>query len=377
MSDDEFSDNEDEWYFDSIKRYKSLSMFEIQKTPVHVSCIDTNSVCVISGFDKNHSEITELLLPIKSSVEDNLSNNSDLKLKCGTFSESVISQVQVHNKKRLIFSSEEGVSGAIVYGLDSQSDQIKKCGHIRNILLNPQIALNQSESQLLLSQNSRNDSFIVDINNTDISGTISTKDNLNQETDILIPLFVHFNTVSILNRRTGVANFYDVRTNSACKIAKICPPFNNAKMWSCTSNFLSQNVISSEYTVSNHDSSRIFLLSDEGNLMIYDSRNWNSFFAKYNLDVYCKSDNYKKYMQLSCSPFDKNILAVSGFDSNVHVYRLESESRLLFMHDGHSHVDDCEKETVVSSHGWMNFEDMHQIVSCALNKTLQLWEFNL
>lgn len=68
-------------------------MFELEKTPHHLSYTGNNSICIVSAYNETQSEITDLLLPEKSSEKDLLSYNSDLKLKCGTFTESVVTQV--------------------------------------------------------------------------------------------------------------------------------------------------------------------------------------------------------------------------------------------------------------------------------------------
>lgn len=150
------------------------------------------------------------------------------------------------------------------------------------------------------------------------------------------------------------------------------PPLDFISTWTYNSDFQKCFLNKNEISSSDHNL-RLFLLSSTGNLVLYDLRNFSDALSSYDLNLQTKCEQFKQYLKLNCCPSDRNVISVSGFDGNVYVYRVGNGLEQLFLHDGHCHVENCDKETLVSSHAWMFSSSGSSIVSCALNKTVHLW----
>lgn len=80
--------------------------------------------------------------------------------------------------------------------------------------MSPSIALNYSSgAQILLTKDSKSNSYVIDINSGNTCETITTTEN-QPVCDDLMPLFISSQSVSFLNKRTGCIKFFDFRSNS-------------------------------------------------------------------------------------------------------------------------------------------------------------------
>lgn len=135
----------------------------------------------------------------------------------------------------------------------------------------------------------------------------------------------------------------------------------HSNCWAFTSSYSSSE---------NSTKSLIGMVSNQGCLKLYDSRNLQ--VPSVNVDLGIKTLNTS--VQLKLKPSNDCSVSVSGFDGNVYVYQLLSEPELVFAHDGHRHVEGFDSQTTTTSHLWFPHID-NLVISSASNGTIQSWQF--
>ncbi|KAG8278318.1 chromatin organization [Homalodisca vitripennis] len=145
---------------------------------------------------------------------------------------------------------------------------------------------------------------------------------------------------------------------------------NNSSLWS----FASVHECSKQFTSVDHPVC-FGMVSTNGTLNVYDSRNWTTPCASKNLGLSSPAlTKNKPTLQLKFKPANKNWVSVSGFDANIYIYDLTAPLDSVFVHNGHKYVEGFNPETITTSHAWFpSIDDL--IISGADNGTIQSWQF--
>nr|CAD7200880.1 unnamed protein product [Timema douglasi] len=369
-SDDE---EEDEWFYNSMFRYKQLQMFGFENTVHHIEPSCHDRICVAQRHKPDKYEILELSLPEKlltESHQDCLMKSSDFKVKNGGFIDFKIVQMKVLYDKKILIVSEENASELAVYRLGSEnSDLVKKQSHIPTSVESPSLAVNDSNDILASSIGSKN----VELINTETAQVI-TSSPLGSEDGRTKPIFVSRNVGGVCSVDSGAVRLKDLRSNSNWSL--VCKEFSQRSLivtnptdeeyWTVASTY--ENYFIKQPSESN---SKLGLLSTQGRLLLYDMRNTNSAFCDKQLE---KRTQHCDEICLRFSPDSLLRLSVTGFDENVYVYEIDLPDNLktVFTHDGHSKQKSSVGNTSVISHLW--WRD-NLVISAATNNSLHCWRF--
>ncbi|KAJ9593747.1 hypothetical protein L9F63_014720 [Diploptera punctata] len=347
---DSDAEDEDEWFYDSIKRYKQLRMFDVEQVVRQVELSDERTMCVVGIH-----EILELSLPDKITVapcQEGLVKNSDLKLRSGGYTTSPITQMRTLWNEKKILLSQEKQTGASLYTLGSeQSDLISRISILSCDLISPQLAVNNKGLALLTAKH-RRDVILMDI---EANKSVYNKSLPGNETEMwLEPCFMSETVVTLCNRYSGNVVLLDVRTDTLSQVEG--DRRKTEDIWTMA--------------VSAHNNvSRVGKISSSGKLIVHDLRHTQVPSSSYDLGKVSEDLPSLKFSPESC-----DVVSMSGFDDKVYVYDVSCghEPNPVFVHDGHKHHSGCEGDNSVTCHTW--YRD-NTIISAAMNSSLHCWQF--
>ncbi|XP_022207513.1 WD repeat-containing protein 73 [Nilaparvata lugens] len=355
--------NEDDWYFDSIMRYKFLNMFELEKHSNLLALTNDRSICLTSNCEGSGSEILEFHLP-----SSNQGKGRDLKLNCGKLFNNRIRQIGAHYGKGRIIVSEENIAGISVYNLPDQSGSIESIRNVISSIVSPRFAVESADTpHVFIVKNTRQNGFLIDIDANSVLQEVPfsscNKDCLNSE---LISVYMERDVVTVCCIETGSIILQDLRTNKSS--LHMSNGISDGNSWTFDSKYNASAKIGENYKQSSY---QMVMLSSKGCLLNCDLRNWKEPLSKCNVSLETTNPNN---LHLNFNPNIDGVFSFAGFDNNVYVYRTVSDGfEPLFTHDGHSHVENCDKNSVVLSHAWTN---SNGVASCAGNMTFHLWEYS-
>uniref|UniRef100_A0A1B6CEM9 WD repeat-containing protein 89 n=1 Tax=Clastoptera arizonana TaxID=38151 RepID=A0A1B6CEM9_9HEMI len=348
---------ENDWILDTILKYKKLNMYELDKTIHFMELTDHSSMCVLCSNSKGSYEISEFTLPDIIYSENSIKNASDLKLKCGMFSTDIITQMKPIQKEHKLVLSKKEISGISLYNLamDKQTDEITKYSHITCELVNPSFSL--FERKAILVSNSTDPAILVDLEESKSILSLNCCNSSIQS--VLQPVFINNNQFVVCYNNCGSLIIQDVRQDDCNQF--IPNPYVGKGPWTVNTSGNSIN------------NAKVILLSSCGFVFVFDSRKWSEPLYKNKLPLN-QLPKFETNYTVNFSPRDTNIISVSGFDSNVHVYDISNNPIEVFVHEGHGNVEGCESNTVVTSHSWFGHEENY-LISSAKNKTIQCWQY--
>lgn len=337
-------------------------MFVVENVIRQIELSDMRSMCVVGEHKSGKHEILELSLPDKITVEscqEGLVKNSDLKMRSGGYTLAPVTQMKaLWNQKKIIVSMEEQ-TGASLYNLESEeSDLISRVCTLKCDLVSPFVALN-NKGLVLLTAKDKTDIMVMDIEKNQIVYNNSLSEN---EPHVwLEPCFVSENLAALCNRYTGTVILQDIRSSQLSAV--LSNVAGDGDLWTMASS--GDNKITS--TVNN--AAALGLLSRMGKLVLYDIRKSETPSHSCDIGKICNS-----VPTLKLSPDNSHVVSVSGFDDNVYIFNISHDGHLstVFVHDGHKHHSGCVRDTSVTCHLW--YRDS-TIISAALNKSLQCWQF--
>ncbi|XP_021915907.1 WD repeat-containing protein 73-like isoform X3 [Zootermopsis nevadensis] len=350
-SDDE---DEDEWFYDSIKRYKQLRMFDFENIIQQIELSDPSTICVVGKHKSGKHEVLELSLPEKLTVapsHEGLVKNSDLKLKSGGFTVAPVVQMKVLWNQRRIIVSEKDQTGVAIYNLGSAN-----------------------------SATTQRDFVVIDLAVNAILYKLSI-DSTNETECGLEPSFVSENLAALCDRNSGSIFLHDVRASKTCgNFSPATQNFNESrvgrKLWTVKTTYCNKKSLSSAHGGVNNP--KLGIASTMGDLVIYDLRNTSVAVCESNIgkviDIQSHTgDFYSQVPVINFSPDDETQVSSSGFDGNVYVYNVSCTEKFktVFVHDGHIKQSDgvnCR----VTSHMWYQ-ENI--VISAADNSWLHCWQF--
>ncbi|KAK9505834.1 hypothetical protein O3M35_009807 [Rhynocoris fuscipes] len=358
-----YNDEEDEWYCNSIQRYKELVMFETEYVVGQIEFSDPGSICVLGRRPSGHSVLSELALPAKivNSKKNLISINNDLKIKAGVFPTFPIAQILCIYGEGKIVAAEESLPGVAVYELNVEdSDKIQRSGTLTVPLTEPVLSLIDAKT-LLLTANNDKKPVILDLASGKTSTTLE-KCSFSPFGHIL-PTIVSPNVALLCKRKDSHSILYDIRTGSSVGCILGNP---TSSLWTAATNYHPLRNPAPSITT-------LAFLSASGLLRIYDLRNLHKEISNCQLtlpDV--KEKDINPRIQLSPSG---EYLSVSGYDTTVGIYHLGPSGLVteVFKHDGHEHMEHCNHTllSTVTDHVWY---DNYTIISAADNMSLNCWQ---
>ncbi|XP_050398050.2 WD repeat-containing protein 73 [Patella vulgata] len=363
----------DNWFFESVKKYNSLYMYDLQQQVISADWISEQGLCVSISNGRKH-EILELSLPDRILVGEEqaaLLKDRDFRVETGGFVEDrVTSLSHLPNTRNVVASTDVDNSVSILQIGGENSDLICKQQTIVN-----KTPLRESSHVGVLSDNQvLFGSGVNDLCLTDVTiGTIISHftGEMCKETlpiSCLAPL--DGSTCLACERSRGQTYTIDTRDSKL--------------MCDLYASFHSNSIITSIHSNSCHNSSEsywtmcvspdmkyIYQISNKGEFRYMDIRN-----SKNTVTIATKLSSTSQKINLSCSSSGK-YLAMSGFDGNIQIYNInnittENKLEAIFKHEGHM-ANSSQPETLLSTvHLWYPGQS-ELVLSGASDGSLHAW----
>ncbi|XP_046672575.1 WD repeat-containing protein 73-like [Homalodisca vitripennis] len=366
-------ENEEDWLYDSISRYKQINMFELEYPVHHLETTNYNSICVSCSNNRRH-QLIELSLPLKltsqtKGSEDLITNDTDLKIKCGTFTQAPVAHLKTLSAGHKAVVSHKNTQSITVYAFSSDnSDEIKVDYLMKCELKGPQLAV--SNTELALTTSNTSPWLVMDLSSGKVTDRVLSDQLPSRPEESVSPMYLESRLVAFCHHSTGQVQLYDKRQPKLLDRIIGVNDENNSSLWS----FASVHECSKQFTSVDHPVC-FGMVSTNGTLNVYDSRNWTTPCASKNLGLSSPAlTKNKPTLQLKFKPANKNWVSVSGFDANIYIYDLTAPLDSVFVHNGHKYVEGFNPETITTSHAWFpSIDDL--IISGADNGTIQSWQF--
>ncbi|KAK6620482.1 hypothetical protein RUM44_006883 [Polyplax serrata] len=358
----------DDFLFDSITRYNTLQIFNLENIPRNIVQLDEFSICVSTQRSKgNNSELLRLQLPKKlflTAEEEGRCKENDFKILSGAYTEnSICSLGQLKGQK--VVTSELGIKGLKIYNLTDKLGS--NCREERlDVIpwLTPNFVVLNQKDCLVCTKSTQDPILLIDFETKkiikdaklQIASNVKVGDRADVNGNLLCePLST--NVIALLNTFTGDLFLHDLRTTDV---------FNKMP---------STDIDSDEkWTISRHESSKepnfLGLLSNRQSVCIYDITS-NSRLARSVGNNLAKLENNGFKLKF-CG--NQDLFSISGFDGNVEIYKIDNNNlNHIFTHNGHCPGNS--KSYFVTDHIWLPINNKELVVSICNNKTLNCWEF--
>ncbi|XP_073993421.1 integrator complex assembly factor WDR73-like [Rhodnius prolixus] len=355
--------DQDEWFYNSIKRYKELVMFETEYVVEQIEFSDARSICVLGRKTTGQSVLSELALPSKlvDKKKSIVAMNSDLKIKSGVFPAAPIAQIICIYGEGKVVAAEQSLPGVALYELNvADTDQILRSGTLKAPFTQPVLSLVDART-LLLTANSDEKPVLLDLTSGQTCAPLNQCSNTPDE-DVL-PAVVSPKVALLCRKKDSETILYDVR--SGTKVGSI-NGINKCDVWTVTTNYHALRHPSPVLTT-------FAFLSASGLLRVYDLRKLDQEISNCQLEL---PDTQVKVAdpRIHLSPTG-DYLSVSGFDAAVGIYHLgpSNSATEVFRHDGHNHMEQCHDTelTTITDHVWY---DDYTVISAGDNMSLNCWQ---
>ncbi|XP_060071098.1 WD repeat-containing protein 73-like isoform X2 [Ylistrum balloti] len=367
------ADEADDWIFDSIALYRNLFMYDLQHGITAMDWTNNQNVCIATSSGSKH-ELAELHLPDKllktNQEEAGLIKNRDFHMNAGCYCPHRVACLRHVPKSRMIVTSSDTDTSKIQFwklGSDD-TDVIKNITTVENINSKGPAHITPVPGTSHMVFGSHLDNLCtVD----SITGQITSK-GLERSEKISSMGFTDKHTLICCCQHTGDLVTFDLREDS--KKVKFGHTSNVSVdqkcFWTCTVT-----------------ESGVYKLSSTGEIRKTEKFDWSH-------DVGCWFTELKtlsgiNYLTINVLPRDEDIIYISGFDSNVYIYKLpimcsaeshkESEmSKYFFKHEGHwqnTTIDNKNDQLTTVTHilhPWQ--QDV--ALSAATDGSLHAWQFN-
>ncbi|XP_048752530.1 WD repeat-containing protein 73-like [Ostrea edulis] len=342
---------DDDWFFDSVTRYKQLYMYNLQYPVTALDWINTNCVCVATRGRPTHHELSELSLPEKLCTSEDLalSKNRDFQVLSGGFSSSEICDIKHIPGTRLICSSSKKGEGHV---------DVLKLGSLHTDLIEVDRKLKNKKpkgSWSLIAVQDQNHVIFGSHGDNLCCGDVMTTDVLQDTcecsmTDKISSMRnVHPHTVCCCLTDGKILN-WDKRENTPNVFDTGC---DHSVQW--TMDLLGNDMIQ---------------LSSRGHVQWIDMRKPNQAIYLNNTGLSTNDAQFLR-IHLKRQNGSPDQYSISGFDGNVYLYSRQSQTP-LFVHEGHarnSSGDPSEVKVVTHLHHPMECV----ILSAATDGSIHAW----
>lgn len=352
LSDCEESD--DEWFFDSVRRYEDLLIYDVHGFICSAAFCDDSRLLLAVSREQRH-EVWELGFPDKlvTKKDAGLVKNRDFSLLAAGYTESMTKKM-VYMASGVVTSGADGVHFYSIPQSKSESDVISLTRALRKdvkdaSLASSGISVYVGESLSRINSFDLNSSKVSEVlkipNDTANNSVVDCKDAISNMSYVCEKLFIGL-------RDRGNVLLYEPR------LGKVAQDI-------ATSNILEKN-----WTM---DVSRggdfVAIANSYGTLNVYDIRNCSkAIFA----DTVKVEENKLEIHEVCISP-NSSFVSVCGRDTNVRVFnfnRAEVNNGNVFTHDGHRGHN---VESIVT-HLWHPSKDK-LVLSADNTGKLEAWRF--
>ncbi|XP_027016758.1 WD repeat-containing protein 73 isoform X1 [Tachysurus fulvidraco] len=365
------SDEEEEWFMQSLTLYKDLHVFQLEHPTKTIEWTGEKSVCV-AGYSSEKNEILELLLPLKLYAKKNqgLCPERDFKVQHGGFSDEPIECLRHIFGKRCVVTSGQHSSKLQVWDIgDDDNDVMRRTGVINcshTSTTGRKLASGFTEDASVL-----HGSTVHDVQHTDVA---SGRMLYAVETDSLDVV----NCLQFVNTST----FVICATNGTLYMGDL----RDQKV-SCYA--LSENTTGSEWAFGlrtaepqcDPASCIVARLSSSGQVIVSDLRNPSTLVGQAQLNLQ-QNHLSNEFLTVTWAPALDNHLAVSGFDGTVQIFdtrrwSIESQTpQPIFVHRGHnfSCEENSDTSLLVTTHVW-HPQRPRTLLSAASDGSIHVWDW--
>ncbi|XP_067668839.1 WD repeat-containing protein 73-like [Haliotis asinina] len=359
---------EDDWLFDSIRKYKTLYMYDLQK-PVQAADWLSSDRLVVATSDRKKHELLELSLPAQICVQEDIANgltkDRDFQLVNGGFTDSSIislnhlgQAVDTGRDYRKVLACVRGDNSVETWQLGSEvGNVIEKIG----VLCNKNWTCHSAQLCVLDAHRLVFGSHLSSISVGDINTQQTVADTRDCQEDIKISnMLLHDPCVLTSALVSGELFVLDPRSRDITveQVTDTCP---GRETWTLCGD-KSQTVV--------------LQMCSSGVIRVRDFRNLK----------HCVNSVQTKLPQaepgeitLSICPTNSNIVAVTGVDGCVQIYDRSKWGDTefvtpVFVHQGHiADREDQSQVVLTSQHLWYQWKQ-ETMLSAASDGSLHIFQ---
>ncbi|XP_065204754.1 uncharacterized protein LOC135834720 isoform X2 [Planococcus citri] len=207
-------DDEDKWFFDSIKRYNQLQMFDFDKSAQYLDLSSENNLCV--ALEPDHNNKCEILVCALPSTLQLKEGNNDLKFDRnlsfthGYFTNSPVVQMKCIPSKEYLVISETNDVGLYNFSCED-SDFIQRISTLPCALHRADVAVNPENNYIGLCESTKDHRLVIDYSNLT---TVFNLVDVSEPEANLRPNFLSPDVISFANSSSGSVSLYDIRTRT-------------------------------------------------------------------------------------------------------------------------------------------------------------------
>nr|XP_055036962.1 WD repeat-containing protein 73 [Misgurnus anguillicaudatus]XP_055036963.1 WD repeat-containing protein 73 [Misgurnus anguillicaudatus] len=366
------SDEDDDWFIESLNTYKDLHVFQLEHPTKVIEWTGDKSICV-AGYNGTRNEILELLLPLKLYAGDNqgLCAERDFKVQHGGFSEEPVECLIHIPGTRCVVTSGGSSSTLQIWDIGGDdSDVIKRTGVInpKNITAKGcQIAPGLTEEPAVLHGSLTSNIQLTELatgrvlytTGNDCSDSVSSLQFLNA---CVFLICASNGTLLMGDTRDPLTRHYPLKESMS------------GPHW-CFG--LRKSSSQSEPSVCT-----IARLSSSGHMVLSDPRDLQNPFCQTRLNVQHNSAK-NEFLNVSWASVLDSCLSVSGFDGTVQIYNTTNWStdaqtpQPTFSHQGHDMFYEAEcsgSRPVVTTHAWHPSRP-NTLLSAATDGSIHVWDW--
>nr|XP_027231012.1 WD repeat-containing protein 73-like [Penaeus vannamei] len=317
----ESGDSEDEWFFQSIRRYEDLLMYDVQGV---ISCaVFRNDSRLLLASSREHAhEVWELSVPEKLTAgpDAGLTKDRDFSLITAAYTPNRTKEMLVMNSKVVL----SGPKGVCIYNIPSSSD--------------PTV---QSATDMTNSRTSTSHKQV----------SLLTSSQINRNALSISSIVYRSGKLYVGLSEKGITYVYELGTGKV--IQEITAPDTSSGFW--------------KVDIS-HDEKFVAFANSNGRVNVYDTRKLSEAVFDKKKEV---QDHTISNHQIQFSP-SGNLLSLSGYSKLVEVFDVSenSDGAEVFCHDGHR----GEQISTILTHLWHPSQSK-LVFSADDMGTLQAWRF--
>ncbi|CAG2192020.1 unnamed protein product [Mytilus edulis] len=374
--------DDDDWFFDSVKNYRNLFMYDLQHPVTCMDWVDDKNLVVATSSDARN-EILELSVPDKLLSDDSesagLLKDRDFRQKNGGFSTCKICCIKHIPKSRQVCTSDETNTGIQVWKIGSNgTDLIELAESFKSKHVDKsdkkcfsKIAVNEDKPACIVFGSSLNNLCCLDVEKGTIH-EIYDKTELTETSIVSEIKFMDQNSLISCCENSGEIKLIDLRVKQE-------KSDNNRKG---TSNTVCDKC---SYWTMDITVDLVYRLSSAGSVVISDVRNGSDKILQ-EMNTQKQSKTKHTEISIKASPQQKQNISLSGFDGNVYIYDTQkspvqefgySFTEPIFNHQGH--VKNCSDQSdIINSlaHLWHPWKP-DLIMSSGSEGSLHAWEYCL
>lgn len=373
--------DDDDWFFDSVKNYRNLFMYDLQHPVTCMDWVDDKSLVVATSSDFRN-EILELSVPDKLLSNDlesaGLLKDRDFRQKNGGFSTCKICCIKHIPQSSKVCTSDETNTGIQVWEIGSNgTDLIKpveslKSQHVdkSNKKCFAKIAVNENNPSCIVFGSSLNNLCCLDVEKGTTHEVICDKAEF-METSVISEIkFIDQNALISCCEKSGEIRFIDFREKQVkadnSRKSNSNPVCEKDSYWTM------------DITVD-----LVYRLSSAGSIVISDIRNGNDSILQ-EINTQHQSKTKDTEISIKASQQQQQKVSLSGFDGNVYIYDTQkspvhefgySFTEPIFNHQGHEKNCSDQSDIIKSlAHLWHPWKP-GLIMSSASDGSLHAWEY--